>query len=334
LKVRPTVRTDSVLFRKPQHSGTTAAFTDPAKPRETTVVSALPAGNSSSRALHVKWSWLGTNPWLRLTTASSATLPNPVVDFRKSLRFDVWSEHTLKFALGLRETNATGAIGSDGGTSGPIEFVGAASMNVTQPMPVRTVPPDGMAHARLPPAGRTRRGIHRQRCTSNPRPALACWNTSPSFRAPVRSTTTSISIISSSWENNFLTWSLLSAPPGASIDPLTGLVTWTPTAGQAGVAYTFRVQASDAGVPPLTDSSEFTVTVVPQPEFISVARPGGDVALTWKAAPDAVYEVQTATALAGPWSVLTEVTADAATASWSGAAPAGHRRFYRVKLKS
>ena len=323
--------TDTVLFRKPQHSSTTGGFTDPAKPREATVTAAFAAGNSSSRTLHVKWSWVGTSPWLRLTTAGTATLPNPVVDFRKSLRFDVWSGHTLQFGLGLRETNATGAIGSDGGSTGPVEFAGVSALNGTQPVPVRTVAPDSWRTLDFPIPDE---------------PVRAFTGNSVLESATGLGVLEHLAIVPGSAsldhdvyldnfvmvENNYLTWSLLSAPAGAVIDPLTGVVSWTPAPAQTGTTWTFTVQAGDACSPPITAVTTFTAVAAPPPEVVSINRPAGSIPFSWKAAPGAAYDIESAALPGGPWLVLKEVTATAAIASWSGAAT-GSRRFYRARLK-
>lgn len=56
------------------------------------------------------------------------------------------------------------------------------------------------------------------------------------------------------------TWSLVDPPAGATIDPVTGVLTWTPTFGQAGV-YTVTVRVTDDNDPPASDTETFTVTV-------------------------------------------------------------------------
>src|SRR5262249_8809631 len=58
-----------------------------------------------------------------------------------------------------------------------------------------------------------------------------------------------------------LTYSLENAPAGASIDPVTGVFTWTPTEAQGPGSYTFTVRATDNGSPPLSDARTVTVTV-------------------------------------------------------------------------
>ncbi|WP_107942767.1 putative Ig domain-containing protein [Metasolibacillus fluoroglycofenilyticus] len=57
---------------------------------------------------------------------------------------------------------------------------------------------------------------------------------------------------------NSLTYSLLGAPTGASINAMTGVFTWTPTEAQGPGSYTFAVRVSDGT---LTDSESITVTV-------------------------------------------------------------------------
>jgi hypothetical protein len=60
---------------------------------------------------------------------------------------------------------------------------------------------------------------------------------------------------------NTLTFSLLSPPTGAQIDPTTGVITWTPTEAQGPTSATIRVRVEDNGTPPMNDAREFTVTV-------------------------------------------------------------------------
>jgi uncharacterized delta-60 repeat protein len=61
---------------------------------------------------------------------------------------------------------------------------------------------------------------------------------------------------------NTLTFSLVGAPPGAFIDPDTGVFTWTPTDAVALGDYTFNVRVADDGVPATkSDTAEITVTL-------------------------------------------------------------------------
>jgi hypothetical protein len=60
---------------------------------------------------------------------------------------------------------------------------------------------------------------------------------------------------------NVLTYSLLSAPAGASINATSGVFIWTPTEAQGPGTNVVMVQVTDNGVPPLNDSKSFTVIV-------------------------------------------------------------------------
>ena len=66
----------------------------------------------------------------------------------------------------------------------------------------------------------------------------------------------------------------LGAPAGLSINAVTGVVTWTPTADQAGV-HPVTVTATDNGVPPLTSAYTYSVEVVGSGESLLV----GDIAI-------------------------------------------------------
>ena len=325
--------TDLVLFRKPHHSGTTSAFTDAAKTRETTVVAAFPTGNASTRALLAKWSWVpgAVNPWLRLTTASAATLPNPVVDFRKSLRFDVWSQHTLKFGVGLRETNSTGAIGSDGGTAGAIEFAGVPSLSAGTPVPAQTLTPDVWTTLQfdLPSESVSAFTGNGMLESTTGLGVLEHLTIAPGSASVDQDVYLDNFVVV---ENNTLTYSLVGPPAGAAIDPRTGVINWSPTAAQAGAAYTLTVQVIDAGSPPLAGTKSFSIVVAPFPEVVAVARNANLFVFTWKAAPGARYDIETASAPGGPWTVVTEVTAASSTATYSGAT-SGTAQFFRARLK-
>ena len=63
-----------------------------------------------------------------------------------------------------------------------------------------------------------------------------------------------------------LTFSLLNPPAGASINTNSGLFTWRPTMAQSPSTQTVAVVVSDNGVPPLSATQSFAVTVI-QPAF-------------------------------------------------------------------
>src|SRR4029434_5796393 len=58
---------------------------------------------------------------------------------------------------------------------------------------------------------------------------------------------------------NTLTFSLIGAPAGASINPVTGAFTWTPGAGQIG-SHTFTVRVTDNGSPSIVDTRSVAIS--------------------------------------------------------------------------
>ena len=60
---------------------------------------------------------------------------------------------------------------------------------------------------------------------------------------------------------NILTFSLVGAPAGATINVSTGVFSWTPTEAQGPGTYSFTVKVTDNGSPNLSDEESITVTV-------------------------------------------------------------------------
>ena len=58
-----------------------------------------------------------------------------------------------------------------------------------------------------------------------------------------------------------LTYSLVTAPDGMTIDAQTGVITWTPAEGTGPGSYPVTVKVTDNGVPPLSATTSFTITV-------------------------------------------------------------------------
>jgi len=125
----------AVMFRNPSYSGTTASFINTAVSDFTYVTNSFPAGHASSRVLQAAWSFnASAGGWLRLTTANGPAIPNPTVDFRQGVQFDVLADKPVYIALGLRETDTTADLGADGGYAGePIEWIGGTTSNASSP---------------------------------------------------------------------------------------------------------------------------------------------------------------------------------------------------------
>jgi PKD repeat protein len=73
---------------------------------------------------------------------------------------------------------------------------------------------------------------------------------------------------------NSLTFILSGAPAGATVDPVTGVFSWTPTEAQGPGVYVFDVSVSDDGTPSLGDTLVMTVTVAEVNVAPLVANPG------------------------------------------------------------
>jgi pectin methylesterase-like acyl-CoA thioesterase len=101
-----------------------------------------------------------------------------------------------------------------------------------------------------------------------------------------------------------LTYSLLTGPAGAAVDPNSGLLTWRPTVSQSGSSNPVQVAVTDNGSPALNATNSFTVTVNPltAPVASAPAYAGGlfSITVSGQAGPD--YELQATTNLvSGIW---------------------------------
>ena len=111
---------------------------------------------------------------------------------------------------------------------------------------------------------------------------------------------------------NTLTFTMVGAPPaGALVDPVTGVLTWTPTEGQGPGVYPITVRVTDDGVPNLFDEETITVTVG-EVNITPILDPVGDQAIDEQA-------LLTFTATASD----VDVPANTLTFTIVGARPAG-----------
>lgn len=72
-----------------------------------------------------------------------------------------------------------------------------------------------------------------------------------------------------------LTFSLVGAPAGASINPSTGVFAWTPASGQIS-SHTFTVVVTDNGSPQMSDSQQVTINVGKRPTAIVYTGDGNE----------------------------------------------------------
>jgi hypothetical protein len=124
------------------------------------------------------------------------------------------------------------------------------------------------------------------------------------------------------------------APTGATINPTSGLFTWTPSGTPVPATNTITFVVTDNGVPPLSDSHSVRIVIVDRPLIQSIDYAAGTVTLRWHAIPGARYRVQFKSNLNDPsWIDLPgDVTATEVTASKTDAPGPATRRFYQIKV--
>lgn len=129
-----------------------------------------------------------------------------------------------------------------------------------------------------------------------------------------------------------LTFSLGSAPAGATIGPTNGLFTWTPDATQAPSTNLINVLVTDNGTPNRSNSTSFTITVL----ALLVSAPTFDTngtTLSWTAIPGQSYRVQFKTNLDDPAWIDLFGSINATNSVISVTDPAIYsQRFYRLLL--
>lgn len=124
-----------VMFRLPNFSGSTAGFLE-SSPNLAAISDEKALSGTQSLKVSFQFKTGQTNPWVRLTTFNTATLPNPIISATAPLSLWVYvpaGTPDFRLTLGVRETNPTGNIGENGGTSGGIEFIGAPSKSGNAP---------------------------------------------------------------------------------------------------------------------------------------------------------------------------------------------------------
>ncbi len=81
---------------------------------------------------------------------------------------------------------------------------------------------------------------------------------------------------------NILTFNLVAFPAGMSVDPSSGVLSWTPTAAQVPSTNQVIVRVTDNGTPPMSDQKSFSVVVNPLP-FLTITKVGTNAVLSWPA---------------------------------------------------
>jgi hypothetical protein len=133
-----------------------------------------------------------------------------------------------------------------------------------------------------------------------------------------------------------LTFQLLSAPSGMTLDSASGRLTWRPLVAQAGTTNTVMIRAVDNGTPSLAATQSFSVTVLkpasPLLTSSSVSNGWFSFSVSGDQGPDYVIERSPALAPAD-WLPLSTNLSPALPFTWSTPDfTNGVKGFYRVKL--
>ncbi|MBI1841756.1 MAG: lamin tail domain-containing protein [Verrucomicrobia bacterium] len=123
------------------------------------------------------------------------------------------------------------------------------------------------------------------------------------------------------------------APVGLTVEPASGVVTWTPTADQVG-RHAVVVQAVDDGSPPMSAVYSYLIEVFAAGETVivsEISRAGNQVTLHCNSAAGKSYQLQYKTDLgAASWTPLGDPKlASGADVQFSDAV-SGSRRYYRI----
>jgi hypothetical protein len=131
-----------------------------------------------------------------------------------------------------------------------------------------------------------------------------------------------------------LTFSLdADAPAGATINSVTGLFLWRPTAAQAPGMYSITARVTDNGAPPMSASTTFTVRVAPRPQVTGVTpKTNGGYAISFVTVPEKTYRVEFKNALEeSNWQQLdADLVATGETYTINDDLAGGSQRFYRI----
>jgi hypothetical protein len=133
-----------------------------------------------------------------------------------------------------------------------------------------------------------------------------------------------------------LTYTLVDSPAGAVIDA-NGVIAWTPGSQQSLVTRSFVTVVRDDGIPSLSDTNSFNVTVNPPPApptILDLALTNGTVKVHWSTVAGRSYRLEYTDNFEDTnWNQSgSDVLATEATATAADPVGSASQRFYRVVL--
>ena len=129
-----------------------------------------------------------------------------------------------------------------------------------------------------------------------------------------------------------LSYGLVAAPGNATLNPTSGLLTWRPAVAQANSNHLFTVRVADNGLPSLSSTQSFMVTVNPlsRPTVSNTVLSNGQFLFTVSGDFGPDYTVQTSTNLSA-WINLVTTNSPAMPFVWGDAVVTSlPMRFYRI----
>jgi hypothetical protein len=134
-----------------------------------------------------------------------------------------------------------------------------------------------------------------------------------------------------------LSYTLLAPTPSGVVISTNGIITWTPTGGQAPSTNTIVTVVTDNGTPNLTATNSFTVTVLPPasaPTIQLITVSNSEVVLTWSSAAGRSYRQQYNDSIGSTnWITISpDILATSTNTSATNATGGALNRYYRVGL--
>ena len=134
-----------------------------------------------------------------------------------------------------------------------------------------------------------------------------------------------------------LTWSLLNAPSGATVNPTNGWFTWRPAIDQSPSTNPMAVVVWDNGTPPLSATQGFTLTITrpnsPALSGATIATGLFSLLINGDPGPDYVVESRSNLADGSAWLPIATNPAPSLPFVWTDPAGANAgQQFYRVRL--
>jgi hypothetical protein len=135
---------------------------------------------------------------------------------------------------------------------------------------------------------------------------------------------------------NTLAFSLDSGAPATStLDPVTGIFSWTPDNTYAFTTNAITVRVTDDDTPPKSDTKTFSVTVVIAPVIQGISLSNNIITITWSAIAGQSYRLQYKSDLSDTnWNdILPDVTASGSTANKDEPLNSIPQRYYRILVR-